>query len=174
MSSVRERMNIYSLIQDSINNTARHRRRQNESGLNFLELFSTSLEEEIMGVATQIGVDFDFTFENLYQSPVLSDSPDTSGLSVSDLNASSTIELYCSTKEYKYNETECTICTTRYNEKSILRILECNHVFCVTCIDFWLARNTKCPLCKLNLSKSNDNHPNSHESSYYGLDQNPT
>jgi hypothetical protein len=41
----------------------------------------------------------------------------------------------------------CVICLQEYEEEEELRQLSCKHHFHVKCIDDWLHRNAKCPLC---------------------------
>jgi hypothetical protein len=146
-------MNAYSLIQESINNTIRNRRRT--ARMNSENEFTSSLydlSDFIYTTLTSISSDIEVlnvpgTYEN--------EGERTSSLSVKDLNASSTVELYDSEKEYKYTDTTCCICTASYIDKeSIIRILDCNHKFCLSCIDYWLASSTKCPMCKLELQKT--------------------
>nr|QFG73879.1 MAG: ring finger domain protein [Megaviridae environmental sample] len=43
-------------------------------------------------------------------------------------------------------KTECPICFNII--KTHVRELECNHVFCVDCIDEWFKKSLLCPICK--------------------------
>lgn len=47
----------------------------------------------------------------------------------------------CSTKE-------CSICIDSFSEGHQLRLLPCNHYFHKECIDTWLRRGFRCPLCR--------------------------
>ncbi|KAI8901755.1 hypothetical protein BC833DRAFT_576558 [Globomyces pollinis-pini] len=46
------------------------------------------------------------------------------------------------------DDATCTICLCEYEEGDRLRQLGCKHHFHKDCIDEWLHRNGKCPLCK--------------------------
>ena len=137
--SVRDRMNAYSLTQESINNTTRHRRR------NYLArmLDFESLGNEILNLG--------ITFSTEWGLETNGQSESTSELTVSQLNKSSSVELFNPGTQYKYTDPICCICTNDYTNKSIIRILACNHKFCIQCIDTWFANNTKCPTCKFDL-----------------------
>ncbi|XP_066389868.1 E3 ubiquitin-protein ligase At1g12760-like isoform X1 [Miscanthus floridulus] len=52
-------------------------------------------------------------------------------------------------------DAECCICLCPYEDGVELRELPCNHHFHCSCIDKWLHINATCPLCKLNIVKSN-------------------
>lgn len=41
----------------------------------------------------------------------------------------------------------CSICLSEYSEGSIIRRLPCGHDFHRRCVDKWLQRNKRCPLC---------------------------
>ena len=46
-------------------------------------------------------------------------------------------------------DTQCSICQTRYEENTIIRkINNCNHYYCINCLDRWLTTNNKCPQCR--------------------------
>nr|VDD31000.1 unnamed protein product [Brassica oleracea] len=49
---------------------------------------------------------------------------------------------------------ECCICLCEYEDGVELRELPCNHHFHCTCIDKWLHINSRCPLCKFNILKN--------------------
>jgi hypothetical protein len=69
------------------------------------------------------------------------------GMNVSDLVAKSYISI--SSK----NEL-CVVCQDyMLKEKHIIRILHCNHIFHVNCIDRWFCDNCTCPLCKFSCRK---------------------
>lgn len=40
---------------------------------------------------------------------------------------------------------DCIICLQQI--KGFCRELDCRHTFCVNCIDKWLSKNNKCPIC---------------------------
>jgi len=51
----------------------------------------------------------------------------------------------------------CPICLEGYNENSIIRKLNCSHIFHKDCIDSWLLKESyKCPICR------NDSLPHTH------------
>ncbi|KAJ3678643.1 hypothetical protein LUZ60_002446 [Juncus effusus] len=52
-------------------------------------------------------------------------------------------------------DAECCICLCAYEDEAELRELPCGHHFHSSCIDKWLHINATCPLCKLNIIKSN-------------------
>ncbi|CAD8138434.1 unnamed protein product [Paramecium pentaurelia] len=43
---------------------------------------------------------------------------------------------------------KCMICLMDYTDEEIVRTLPCLHYFHCECIDFWLAKSRKCPICK--------------------------
>ncbi|XP_018456502.2 E3 ubiquitin-protein ligase At4g11680 isoform X3 [Raphanus sativus] len=51
-------------------------------------------------------------------------------------------------------DSECCICLCEYEDGVELRELPCNHHFHCTCIDKWLHINSRCPLCKFNILKN--------------------
>ncbi|CAH8343142.1 unnamed protein product [Eruca vesicaria subsp. sativa] len=51
-------------------------------------------------------------------------------------------------------DSECCICLCEYEDGAELRELPCNHHFHCTCIDKWLHINSRCPLCKFNILKN--------------------
>lgn len=50
--------------------------------------------------------------------------------------------------EWKRIENVCVICQDNIEIESIIRVLQCKHLFHVNCIDRWFCENKKCPLCK--------------------------
>jgi len=44
-------------------------------------------------------------------------------------------------------EATCSICLTEYTDGSMMRRLPCGHDFHRRCVDKWLQRNKRCPLC---------------------------
>lgn len=47
------------------------------------------------------------------------------------------------------------VCLNDFETNEDVRALRCNHVFHVVCIDRWLVYNKKCPVCRLDLDKTN-------------------
>jgi len=60
-------------------------------------------------------------------------------------------EIESQTQPLITDEKACSICIEDYKEDDGLRILPCSHMFHAECIDMWLAKQTTCPLCKLDL-----------------------
>ena len=48
----------------------------------------------------------------------------------------------------KFEWKECVICKETFNEKNVVRILHCKHIFHPQCIDIWFKDNKICPICK--------------------------
>lgn len=42
----------------------------------------------------------------------------------------------------------CVICMINFEKEEEVRCLKCKHLFHVDCIDEWLAKEKKCPVCK--------------------------
>ncbi len=49
------------------------------------------------------------------------------------------------------NNTICIICQHDIINNEIIRTLNCNHLYHIDCIDFWLTLNKTCPLCKIEI-----------------------
>ena len=65
--------------------------------------------------------------------------------SLRTLRESSTVHMYCNLDtEYE----TCTICRENFENNSIVRKLNCNHIFHLNCIDQWLAKKKTCPYCR--------------------------
>lgn len=60
---------------------------------------------------------------------------------------------------------ECPICLSNFAEKDKIRELPCKHFFHMECIDEWYKKNSKCPLCRNDLSqkKEEDHQPNNED-----------
>ncbi|CAD8138012.1 unnamed protein product [Paramecium pentaurelia] len=43
---------------------------------------------------------------------------------------------------------KCMICLMEYTDEEVVKTLPCLHYFHNECIDFWLAKSSKCPVCK--------------------------
>lgn len=69
------------------------------------------------------------------------------------LNNNSKIELFKETNKESNKETICNICLLNINYNDIIRILNCNHLFHIKCIDKWFEQKSSCPLCRNNLYK---------------------
>lgn len=63
--------------------------------------------------------------------------------------------------KFKKNEgliegTDCSVCLSEFLEGESLRLLpKCNHAFHVPCIDTWLKSHSSCPLCRANITSTN-------------------
>ncbi len=47
------------------------------------------------------------------------------------------------------NSDKCTICQFEFTENELLRKLSCGHLYHRSCVDEWLTKEKKCPVCKL-------------------------
>ena len=51
-------------------------------------------------------------------------------------------------------EKKCSICLDDFNDKDLVYLLECKHLFHKICIDEWLTKyNYNCPICRKKLGK---------------------
>lgn len=51
---------------------------------------------------------------------------------------------------------ECYICLKNFTKNTKVRRLFCSHMFCENCLLPWLKYNSKCPVCKSDLNKKNE------------------
>jgi len=52
----------------------------------------------------------------------------------------------------------CPICIGEFKEREVVRrIRNCRHVFHAECVDQWLKSNSKCPMCRQDVKKQEDN-----------------
>ena len=64
------------------------------------------------------------------------------------LNNLSNIETYTQTGIYDSDvKKECVICLENINKKQLIRTLNCFHIYHKNCIDEWLVKKFKCPIC---------------------------
>lgn len=56
----------------------------------------------------------------------------------------------------------CAVCLAEFEEEELTRRLPCNHYFHKGCIDRWLQRNKRCPLCMHPVDKPFNGHPRVH------------
>lgn len=151
-----DEMNVYNLLQGSIDNISRYTQRivsENQNTEEFIENIAPMLQS-YLNISTEFNVLETLLYETLANTVTVSDEVSAPLLTVKDLYASSCISLYLYSDNNKFNDTECSICTEKYiPNQSIVRILKCEHMFCVDCIDKWLSANNKCPMCKFNLEK---------------------
>lgn len=49
---------------------------------------------------------------------------------------------------------ECIVCLVKLSDGDAVKYLPCRHVFHSACIDEWIMRSPKCPMCKLDLEES--------------------
>lgn len=66
------------------------------------------------------------------------------------------IECYptCTAEELALVGVVCDICLNDYKAHDNLRTIPCLHRFHVRCIDKWLKKSSKCPMCRSDLRKS--------------------
>nr|CRZ24704.1 BMA-TOE-4 [Brugia malayi] len=85
-----------------------------------------------------------------------SNDPVPVGATVEQINRFSTTYKYIKENDIPENEQErCTVCLNDFEMDEEVRALRCNHVFHVVCIDRWLVYNKKCPVCRLDVDKTN-------------------
>lgn len=65
-----------------------------------------------------------------------------------------TDELRSSGKEPDSAVSQCIICLQRFEPKELIKWLPCVHAFHVKCIDAWLNHSVKCPVCQLDVNRS--------------------
>lgn len=51
------------------------------------------------------------------------------------------------------DDLKCVICYSDFKDQEKIRCLPCFHKFHVECIDTWLTKNSKCPICKYDVNK---------------------
>ncbi|XP_071708888.1 RING-H2 finger protein ATL52-like [Rutidosis leptorrhynchoides] len=104
-------------------------------------------------------------------SPSLSLPSTSTTLSSSGSSVVLTVHKY--TKEFK--EGTCAVCLGEFEEDEEVRImLECAHVFHVSCIDIWLFSHGNCPLCRANATpRIHDVPPPAHDVLLSILTSNP-
>nr|GEX84749.1 RING-H2 finger protein ATL80 [Tanacetum cinerariifolium] len=52
---------------------------------------------------------------------------------------------------HQSSSVECAICLSEYQESDELRVLPCQHVYHLTCVDTWFDSHSSCPTCRLDL-----------------------
>ena len=127
-----ERRNKYGNYVSTVNKVRNFRRQLNEVRQHFRR------ETRFHSVVT---THLDQEYENLL---LLRDV--ITGLKVKDLLSNSKIKLNECETEY------CSICFDRLKPLDIIRELNCEHSFHINCIEQWLSMNTRCPLCRKDLS----------------------
>ena len=65
--------------------------------------------------------------------------------SLRTLRESSSIHNY---GELETEQSTCTICRDNFEDNSIVRKLNCGHIFHIGCIDTWFESNIRCPICR--------------------------
>ncbi|CAO2836640.1 unnamed protein product [Amaranthus hypochondriacus] len=58
--------------------------------------------------------------------------------------------------DYKKDLMECTVCLGSFEKDETLRLLPCEHIFHLLCIDRWLMNQTTCPICRADLCIMSD------------------
>ena len=54
---------------------------------------------------------------------------------------------YDSADTARMSEKQCLICMEQFQEGAMVRILPCKHLYDTECIEEWLAKERRCPLC---------------------------
>ena len=58
-------------------------------------------------------------------------------------------------KDKKYIESRCVICLSDFEIGEKVSALPCCHSFHTKCLDEWITRNQKCPICKFEVTLKN-------------------
>ena len=58
---------------------------------------------------------------------------------------------YSKTKFNKSQDEKCTVCQYDFAENEIIRKLTCGHLYHFACVDEWLIKDKKCPVCKIEI-----------------------
>lgn len=142
---VRARIDAYSMVQEEVNNTQRHRRRRFHPYVNsvLLDGFITRLDRFILTTQSESIPEPDYT-EQMYE-----EEDEEKCTTLAQLNASSKLMTYPSTKILTDT---CFICIAEFRIGDIVRVLKCRHAFCHTCIDKWLTVSISCPVCRRELA----------------------
>jgi hypothetical protein len=73
--------------------------------------------------------------------------------SLRTLRESSIVSLY---NDLETTNDNCSICRDSFEDTCIIRKLNCDHIFHISCIDTWLETNIRCPLCRVDLREHNE------------------
>ncbi|ARR74975.1 hypothetical protein SAGO17_0056 [Mimivirus AB-566-O17] len=176
MSNYRRRISMYSIRQEQVNNTARHRRRMNGMNENFYEALAGwrweqnesphqlltsdegpelySSDDEGPQLLTPENVQGPPQFASEVQGGVVEyhDFKVDVPVSLHILITNSRLDVWCDVTEYKFKEPKCFICLSDFKNFDIVRVLDCDHKYCNGCIDRWLSTCHTCPVCKFDLN----------------------
>jgi hypothetical protein len=71
---------------------------------------------------------------------------------------------YCQATQPDNKQPTCLICHTDYieesPEKSLIKIIDCSHIYHTVCIEEWFKYNESCPLCRRQLGVTTREGPN--------------
>jgi Ring finger domain len=56
-------------------------------------------------------------------------------------------------------EEKCPVCLLEFEDQEQVKQLPCGHLFHEGCIDSWLVRNSKCPICKRDVKEGLNQNP---------------
>ncbi|KAM3270889.1 RING-H2 finger protein ATL30-like isoform X2 [Capsicum chacoense] len=93
--------------------------------------------------------------QHLLQSWHITTTKNYKGLDKSIIKSFPTF-IYSSVQDYGEGKfgIECAICLVEFVDKSLIRLLTCDHVFHQECIDHWLKSNKTCPVCRARLDQT--------------------
>lgn len=80
----------------------------------------------------------------VWQTEPVPEQPKVEGADPATIKALPTVRF---SSELSDSNASCVVCLSDFVEKERLRRLPCGHLFHKCCIDQWLRRNKKCPLC---------------------------
>ncbi len=86
--------------------------------------------------------------------------------SLRTLSRASDVHIY---QNLNTNYESCTICRERFNSNSIVRKLQCGHIFHIGCIDTWFENNISCPVCRSDLRDQQRNDSDEDENNNPGI-----
>ena len=86
--------------------------------------------------------------------------------SLRTLSRASDVHIY---QNLNTNYESCTICRERFNANSIVRKLQCGHIFHIGCIDTWFENNISCPVCRSDLRDQQRNDSDEDENNNQGI-----
>jgi hypothetical protein len=71
-----------------------------------------------------------------------------------NFNSVAKLETFCFVDLNATTQLSCLICMDNFTDKSIVRQLPCQHIFCDKCILQWFDHSDACPKCRGQISKN--------------------